>query len=156
MKIVYPQIFLWVINGNDTIYNLKPNDILIINKFEAHSLLIKSTAPYKRIVVNFDSQSLLNNNPNKLLEFITNKPLGINNHFPSSAFHSTNWIYYLKKICDSPDMEVKRMYLTVLVNELAEAHTKISDCNTQHTETNLIVQYINDNLTNNDYRMSKH
>jgi len=132
-----------------TIYNLKPNDILIINKLEAHSLLIKSTAPYKRIVINFDSDSLLIDDKNKLLKFINDKPLGINNHYPSSIFHSKNWIYYLEKICGSDDINVQRMYLTVLINELSESQKEITQKYSQHTETNSILKYINDNLTNN-------
>ena len=132
-----------------TIYNLKPNDILIINKFESHSLLIKSTAPYERLVVNFNSEALLTENPNRLLNFIINKPLGINNLYSSSTYRSTNWIYYLEKICSSYELDVKRAYLTVLINELFEAHNKTDENKSKHTEINSIVQYINDNLTNN-------
>ena len=137
----------YYVEGN--IYNLKPNDILIIKKAEAHSLLINYESPYKRIVVNFNSDALLSNKPEELLSFLDNKPLGKNNRYSAIKFNTKNWIYYLENICDANTLEGQQLYLTVLVNELNREYKKISDKETQHDIITDIIEYINSNLTGN-------
>lgn len=128
-----------------TIYELKPNDILLINKSEAHSLLIKSKSPYERYVVHFPAEALLNYN-SELLEFLNNKPLGKNNIFPYSVFGKEKWLYYLEKMTSATNFKEQQIYLTVLFLELSKAYKKISE-KKDLTKTNIIIDYINNNLT---------
>lgn len=134
-----------------TTYALKPNDILIIKKSEAHSLLISSNSPYKRIVVCFNSDALLCEDKETALNFLDTKPLGKNNSFPFKIYNSYNWIYYLEQMCNSDKFEEKRIYLTVFINELSKAYSKLSDninSNDKSDNIDLIIQYINNNLCN--------
>lgn len=132
-----------------TVYDLKPNDILIINKSEAHSLLIKSNAPYKRFVIHFNAEALLGDNKEELLEIFDNKPLGKNNHYPSSLFDTKKIIYYLEKGCETDSIDDKRLYITMFLRELSFFDNKIPQ-NDKHYQENLseILQYINRELTN--------
>lgn len=64
----------YFVEGN--IYSLKPGDILIMKKSEAHSLLIKTKAPYERIVLNFNEKAILSNRAEEIIAFLNQKPLG--------------------------------------------------------------------------------
>lgn len=131
-----------------TIYDLKPNDILIINKSEAHTLLIKSNAPYERYVINFSPEALLGENSEKLLEFIKNKPLGQHNHYPSSLFDTQKLIYYLENLCLSDNIDDQRLYLTVFLKELSLIDNKISENNKHYSDDiSVIIRYINEKIT---------
>lgn len=137
----------YYVEGN--IYNLKIGDILIIKKAEAHTLLINAEAPYERIVVNFNTNALLCDSKAKLLNFLNNKPLGKNNRYAASKFTNTNWLYYLENICRSDTEYEKRIYLTVLINELARHYNELNTDDTLPDSTSDIIGYINSHLTEN-------
>ena len=131
-----------------TVYDLKPNDILIINKSEAHSLLIKSNAPYERFVVHFDKNALLGENTDKLLDFLKNKPLGKYNHYPASLFDTSKLIYYLENLCILDDSDDKRLYLTILLKELSLINNRTPENNKHYyDDLSKVIKYINENLT---------
>lgn len=130
-----------------TIYNLKPKDILVIKKSEAHTLLITSEAPYERIFLLFNAEALFNEDREETLSFLDKKVFGQNNDFPFEIYSYKNWIYYLEKICSSSDINEKRSYLTVLVKELSIAYKEKSGKSIPTDKTNLIIQYINEKLT---------
>ena len=137
----------YYVEGN--IYNLKPGDILIMKKAEAHSLLISADIPYERITVNFNNSALLNDSTLDLLSFFDNKPLGKNNRFAASKFNNTNWIYYLENICNSNNEYEKRIYLTILLNELCNNYCNITDDEIYYDNISLILDYINQHITKN-------
>ncbi len=135
----------YFVEGNT--YPLKSGDILIMKKAEAHSLLINNSAPYERIVVNFNSDAIGENVRSKLVSFLDSRPLGIKNRYPASIFKDTNWIYYLKKICESNDVNERSVYLTVLLYELHDRFPEIKTQGASSREIMDIVKYINSHLS---------
>lgn len=135
----------YYVEGN--IYPLKPGDILIMKKAEAHSLLVTKQTPYKRIVINFNSDAIDKTVRSQLAEFLDSRPLGMNNRFSSSFFADTNWIYYMEKICKSDDIHIQSIYLTVLLSELCEGFPKIKSQEVSNEQIIDIVKYINANLS---------
>ena len=133
----------YFVEGN--IYSLKPNDILLMKKAESHSLLIDKHLPYKRMVINFNSQALLKGADKKIVSFIDNRPLGRFNKYSASKYKDKNFWYYLDKICNSDDIEQQRLYLTVLLNELCDEYPLQTDEeNTDNIKE--IINYINNHL----------
>ena len=135
----------YFVEGNT--YPLEPGDILIMKKAEAHSLLITKQNPYKRIVINFNSDAIAENMRSKLVEFLENRPLGIKNRFSVSRFSGTNWLYYMEKICKKDDINIQSVYLTVLLSELYERFPEIEMQETSSEKIMDIVKYINSNLS---------
>ena len=130
-----------------TIYNLKPNDILIIKKSEIHTLLINKELPYSRYVINFDEDALLENQAESLISIMDEKPLGRFNRIFSTDSEKSIWLHYLENIVNSESFESKRLYLTVLLSELCKNINKSEDINLAVTENEKLIQYINRNLT---------
>lgn len=135
----------YFVEGNT--YPLNPGDILVMKKAEAHSLLINKCTPYERIVVNFNSNAIGENVRSKIVSFLDKRPLGIKNRFPASLFSGTNWIYYMKKICESDDINIQSVYLTVLLSELYERFPEIKTQKASSEGIMDIVKYINYNLS---------
>lgn len=135
----------YFVEGN--IYPLKAGDILIMKKAEAHSLLISNHSPYERIVINFNSDAICENLRSNLVEFLDSRPLGERNRFPVSLLNSTNWLYYLKKICESDNINIKSIYLTTLLFELYENYPKIKPQEMTNDKIFEIVKYINSHLS---------
>lgn len=130
-----------------TIYPLKPNDILIMKKAEAHSLLIGSDAPYERLCINFNKEALLGANTETLVATLDARPLGKKNRYASSRFAAFHWREYLERICQTKDNDVKRLYLTVLMTELCEQAQHIDTTNESSDNIAPIIAYINRHLT---------
>ena len=130
-----------------TVYTLKPGDILMMKKAEAHSLMIHTLIPYERIIVNFEAEALLGENIREVREFMDGRPLGKHNRYPASAFKESHWLYYLDRICSAKDMEEKRLYLTILVHELYQSYPQIRQEETTKDSATEIIEYINRHLT---------
>lgn len=130
-----------------SIYTLKPGDILIMKKAEAHSLLINSLIPYERIIVNFEAEALLGEDWRGLRDFMDRRPLGKYNRYPASMFQDGHWRYYLERICKAEDIEKKRLYLTALVHELFEGFERICNEEQQKDSAIEIISFINRHLT---------
>lgn len=124
-----------------TVYHLKPGDILIMKKAEAHALLLKSDAPYERMVIYFDLDALLGNFPDTMAAFLDERPLGTANRYSFSP----EWLDDLERIVESPEEETKRLYLTVLLTEMKQAAPQLR----QEHKDNLsqLIAYINGHLT---------
>lgn len=134
------------VEGN--FYDLRPGDILIMKKAEAHSLIIKSSQPYGRYVINFSPEAVLGENSAELLRFIDERPLGKFNRFPASMFKQKNWLYYLESLCKA-DLNEQRIYLTVLLNELKKAYPDIKSTRLIDDCFSSVIGYINDHITEN-------
>ncbi len=134
----------YFVEGNT--YPLKPGDILIMKKAETHCLLVKTTAPYERIVVNFNADAIAENMRSKFVSFLDSRPLGVKNRYSVSLFKDTNWIYYLKKMCATDDVNEQSVYLTVLLSELYARFPEIKMQENSGDEITDIVKYINDHL----------
>ena len=135
----------YFVEGN--IYDLKPNDILIIKKSETHALLINKAVPYTRYVVNFNEAALLDTQAEELLALINKKPLGLSNRISSTDSEKSNWLHYLDRIVNAPVFQDKRLYLTVLFHELCKNINKPEPESDFVTKTQEIIEYINKNLT---------
>ncbi len=127
-----------------TIYDLKPNDILIIKKAETHTLLINKAIPYTRCVIQFNAAALLTPQADAILSIIDEKPLGKSSKIPSNNIEKNTWLYYISQVIAADDFNTKRLYLTVLLNELCK-NIKKPD-NSIATEDEKLIEYINANL----------
>ncbi len=132
----------YYVEGN--IYELSPDDILFINKAEAHSLLMNGKSPYVRIPVHFNSEALLGDTK-KFFEILALKPLGAFNRIHGTPEEKEKWIYYINNIA-SGDCNTKRVYLTVLVNELLKKLEKRLQKPSEYSSDD-IIEYINENLS---------
>lgn len=130
-----------------TVYNLKPGDILIMKKAEAHSLLIHTPVPYGRVIVNFEVEALLGEDREEMRAFLDARELGKDNRYAASLFKDRHWQYYLGRICEAGDMGEKRLYLTILVHELYENRDKIGREELPRDTSKDIIAYINEHLT---------
>ena len=128
------------------IYELKPNDILIIKKSETHTLLINKCIPYTRYVINFNEAALLEPLGSELLARINEKPLGKSNRIASNEFEKNMWLYYMDQIVRSQSMDTKRLYLTVLLRELCKNICKTEEEPRSLTTEEKLIEYINRNL----------
>ena len=81
----------YFVEGN--IYDLKPNDILIIKKSETHTLLINKGIPYSRYVIGFNAGAVLSPQREALISIIDEKPLGKSSRISSNEFEKNSWIY---------------------------------------------------------------
>lgn len=134
----------YFVEGN--IYDLKPNDILIIKKSETHTLLISKSVPYSRYVINFNEAAILGPQAEKLISIIDKKPLGRSNRIPSTDSEKSNWLHYLDNIVNAEALQDKSLYLTVLLNELCENLNKSEHQDYSVSENETLIQYINRNL----------
>lgn len=132
----------------DNVYNLRPGDIMLINKSEEHMLLLtKEYAPYERIVVHFDLDDVLGETAYKFENFISKKMAGRDNCYRSSDIIDSNLFYYLEKICQTDDIAEKRLYLTVFLNEICGSSPSNDNCETIKDNISNIINYINSHLT---------
>ena len=134
----------YFVEGN--IYRLKPNDILLIKKSETHTLLISKDTPYTRYIINFNEAALLEAQAKALISIIDDKPLGKSNRITSTHFEKENWLRYITNIINTQSFEEKRLYLTVLLNELCKNINKTEYNYRSTTQNEKLIEYINQNL----------
>ena len=134
----------YFVEGN--IYDLKPNDILVIKKSETHALLISKAVPYCRYVVNFNAAALPESQRLNLIAILDNKPLGKFNRIPAGEFEKNMWIHHLEQIVQAESFDVKQLYLTILLKELCQNISKTEDTSDAATTNEKLIEYINRNL----------
>ena len=134
----------YFVEGN--IYDLKPNDILVIKKSETHALLISNAVPYCRYVVNFNAAALPESQRQNLIAILDNKPLGKFNRIPAGEFEKNMWIHHLEQIVQAESFDVKQLYLTILLKELCQNISKTEDESDTATMNDNLIEYINKNL----------
>ncbi len=127
-------------------YKLLPGDILIMRKNEFHHLILKSNAPYERIVVNF---SFPDNTPQTLLLApFEERKAGSRNLYRPSNIRDNNLLFYLKKMIETKDNQRKVCWLLPFLDELYSAF-----CQTDSYEKPAkdkatdVINYINMHLT---------
>ena len=135
----------YFVEGN--IYNLKPGDILIIKKSETHSLLIEKETPYARFVIQFNAAALLGEMDKTLIPLIDEKPLGKFNRIPCTEAQLDIWLSYLERIVKCKNSGEKRLYLTILLNELCKNLKITKNDDLPKSNNDHIIEYINKNLT---------
>ncbi|MGI6279895.1 MAG: AraC family ligand binding domain-containing protein, partial [Acutalibacteraceae bacterium] len=129
-------------------YELRPGDIMIMKRAEAHCLIINSLEPYERYVIHFYPEAILGEDREDILRFIDERPLGKFNRFPASLFKNKHWEYYFEKICGGKPYE-QRIFLTALIFELAEAFPEIKNEEQKTENFSNIIAYINEHISEN-------
>jgi len=129
-----------------TVYDLEPEDILVIKRAEAHLTMLRPDRPYRRIHVHFNADALLSEDTRNRLRAFDGKPLGKNNRYAAAKFRNRNWRNYLENISRADTLEERQIYLTVLINEMLRAYPDITDCETDRDLIGDIIEYINENL----------
>lgn len=133
----------YFVEGN--IYELDPFDILVINKSEAHSLIINEPTPYERYVVHFNAAALVEPFADTLIPKIESKPLGRYNRIAADPAQKKIWLDYLERIVNATGEE-KRLYLTVLLKELCENININEEDFYCASEDERLIKYINRHL----------
>lgn len=148
------EIFALISGSTDyyvegVIYNLRPGDILITKRNEAHFMQINPCSEYCQSVVRFNAAALMGNSAAELQEFLDSRPLGQFNCFPKAIFKDTKWLYYLEKMYEYKDApDYCQIYLTVLLHELRNAYPQIAQPgNLCQDLLSQILTYINNNLS---------
>ena len=135
----------YFVEGN--IYNLKHGDILFIKKGEAHSLQVTSPAPYERAIINFNAAAIVDAETHNVLSSFDKLPLGKGNRFPFSTFKDKHWMYYIDKMISCENNDTKRLYLSVLINEMYECLSEVLTLRTEQDDFTNIIAYLNSNIT---------
>ena len=127
-------------------YKLMPGDIMIMRKNEFHHLIIKSDAPYERIIVNFD----LPNTPEfaELLAPFYNRAVGERNLYRPSTIKNNNMVFYLKKLIDAKGSYRKLCWLLPFLDELYDAFMSDNLCDKPTTDKATdVINFINSHIT---------
>ncbi|MCI5647994.1 MAG: AraC family transcriptional regulator [Fusicatenibacter sp.] len=133
-----------------SIYSLKPGDLILMRRSEAHHLLLQSSAPYRRMTVNFTPPAEENGVfSSKMMIPFVNRPLGRHNRYPAAVFGDFHWQYYLEKICDAKEERSRSIYLAALLEELSDQFGKMCSCEEEQVadQSADIIGYINRHLT---------
>lgn len=131
-----------------TVYPLKPGDILIMRRAEAHSLWINRVVPYDRAVIHFTLDMLPEGQRSGLQQFLDQRPLGQFNRYPATLFPNSRWLAYVEKMYTHRlDIPYMQAYLAVLLTELWEAFPKVQAIEQQPSgQISDIITYINSNF----------
>lgn len=131
------------------IYNLRPGDILITKRNEAHFMQIAPCKEYCQSVVRFNGDALMGDIAPELIRFLDARPLGQFNCFPKAIFKDTKWLYYIEKLYEHKSQpQCGQIYLTALVHELSVAYPQIAKPDNLCQDTlSQILTYINENLS---------
>lgn len=137
----------YVIEG--MVYPLRKGDLILLRPAESHRLILQSGTAYQRTVIHFTLSDLHNTMAEKMMCPFINRPLGKFNFYPSSIISSYNLIYYIDKIINSNDNDIRSAYLTVLLCELADIfeHNQNLDIEIESTSITNIIYYINTHLS---------
>ena len=133
-----------------SVYPLKPGDLILMRRSEAHHLRLQSAAPYRRITVNFTPPAEANGVfSSKMMIPFLDRPLGRYNRYPAAIFGDFQWQYYLERLCDAKEERSRAIYLAVLLEELSDQFEKVRSCEEEQVadQSAAILGYINRHLT---------
>ena len=101
------------------VYPLRPGDVMVMRRSESHRLILRSSAPYERIVVNFDP-GLVADLPGgkELLSVFDDRALGEANRYEARLFPDNRWRFFIGQICSREEQWRKLIYLLALLEEL--------------------------------------
>ncbi|MBQ8894108.1 MAG: helix-turn-helix domain-containing protein [Clostridia bacterium] len=140
----------YYVEGNP--YRLQPGDIMLMRKSESHVLMLKSEAPYERIVMNFDLPFLEGLDPDHyFMRIFDDRPLGQYNHYSAALFPDNHWVYYLEKMCEFQEPHKQLAFLMPLLAELSECFETVKEASRQQDPDSItsVIRYINQYLTAN-------
>ena len=103
-------------------YALAPGDLLLFCPGEVHHVVFRSSAPYRRIVANFDDLSPLPKDfADRLLRPFHDRPFGSFNRYAAAAFPGRNFAAALRALCDERNPLTVYTQLLALLGALGEA-----------------------------------
>lgn len=149
---LYELCFMLEGNGDyyveSAVYSLRPGDLILTKKTENHFAQVPEKESYKFLSVRFPEIYFGGNAWPEMLAFLDSRPLGQFNLYPAAQFKNTNWKYYLQQLYDHRDSPtLTKVYLSVLLAELMEAYSSISQPSHQRSDQLFaIISYINSHL----------
>lgn len=137
----------YIVEG--TSYPLHKGDFVLMRPSESHHICILSPKEYTRIAINFSPINFADVLTSHLMQPFHDRPLGKFNHYPSAHFSANHLLHYINKICQTDAVQIKSAYLTAFLNELNPLYEKLktSDITSEPNTLSYIIQYINENLT---------
>lgn len=127
-------------------YKLLPGDIVIMRKNEFHHLILKSNAPYERIIVNFSSSDGIPDA--SLLAPFEQRKAGQKNLYRPSNIQDNNLVFYLKKMIEVKEEHRKICWLLPFLDELNDAFQKENSYEKPiKDKATDVINYINKHLT---------
>lgn len=134
-----------------SIYSLHPGDLILTKKAESHFPKIPQTDSYKLLTVSFSEGAIWDSHRASVQAFLDSRPLGQFNLYPAAQFKDTHWKYYMLQIYEHRDNPaILNVYLAVLLTELMQAYTSISQPSNQRSDQLFsIIAYINSHLSEN-------
>lgn len=130
------------------VYPLRPGDVILTRRSESHRLLLRSSAPYERIVVNFDP-ALVAGLPggDELLTVFEDRALGEANRYEARLFPDNRWGFFIRQIADKEKQWQKQIYLLALLEELCCCFPAVKQGGERTLSLGAeIIAYVNDHL----------
>ena len=106
-----------------TEYQLRPYDIMIMRKAEAHMIVVSPGEPYERIAIHFSPDLILPLDPTGILiQSYNARPLGKGNLYHSNKFR--NFVDFLRN--DADEQEKRVLLSSILFSALTEIYMQFS------------------------------
>jgi AraC-like DNA-binding protein len=124
-------------------------DVILTKKAESHFVRTPQETPCKFIAVGFSEDDIGESYRAEIQTFLDERPLGQFNLYPAAQFKDTHWKYYLQQINDHRENPaLSSVYLSVLLAELMQASTSISQPSRQRSDQLFaVIAYINSHLS---------
>lgn len=132
-----------------TRYELRPGDVFLMRPGEAHHIVFRSSAPYYRIIITFETPSDIPGHlQRRLLEPFCNRTVGQYNRYAFSQFSGTDLRFLIDKVTNAKNEEQRFCFLLSLLSEIGAAFDKLQktpDAETRHPVSD-ILDHINRHL----------
>lgn len=135
-------------NVEGAVYPLRSGDFLLIRKGEKHTPLIFKDTPYHKIVIYFDDEHMLDSDNAFLRDFLHNHLRERGCYYSSGLSKQNRWNEYIDKICQTEKESSRRLYLTVLLTELAEHYLREDTQKEDYDNVYDVIAYIDQHFMN--------
>lgn len=140
----------YVVEGNK--FHVNPYDIVLVNNDELHRSIVKNHSSFDCILLSINLDFFIKNNCNDFTDMVFNRKIGTNNVIPAETVIASG-IYDIYMKLEKYSQEepvcltvVKSVIIELLYN-LNKQVIKSSDSNYNQKNIKNIIQYINNNLT---------
>lgn len=127
-----------------TAYPLQPGDIILVRPMEAHNVRIDPSAPYERILLNFDAGILSSVDPeNRLMAPFFQRSAGTRNHYRPENDRCLSLLQNMTTPCNDQKLVILGSLILLLqqLNELFRSQPPVmDDAETLESE---VIRYIN-------------
>ncbi len=132
-----------------TLYSLMPGDILLMRPAETHMLVLRSNAPYDRMVFHLNHAFFAHHDPDGLFaKMLNDRPLGAHNRYRLS---DPSFFRFLSELPEMSRPLQRQVLLSRLLILCADASAVFAAKESTKKETSpdlavSVVRYLNDNL----------